>query len=114
MRFELDQVTLGLDEAIPCGLVVNELVCNALKYAFPGGRQGSVKVGLAAKDDGMVLIVVEDDGVGLPEDLDVEKVGTLGLQLVTLLVKQLQGTVQVTRAPGTHVSIRFPKHAARS
>jgi len=112
LLFELREVAIGLDEAIPCGLIVNELVSNCLKYAFPDGRQGTLKVGLNAADDGMVTLTVEDDGVGLPQVLDFKEVETLGLQLVNLLVKQLWGTIELTGSPGALFKIRFPKHQA--
>lgn len=107
---DVGDVALGLDEAIPCGLIINELVSNALKYAFPDGRSGEVKVGLNREDDGLITLTVEDDGVGLPRGLDFRETETLGLQLVALLVQQMQGTIDLKSAPGTLFSIRFPEN----
>lgn len=112
LLFDLCEVAIGLDEAIPCGLIVNELVSNALKYAFPDGREGNLKVRLYADDDGMITLTVEDDGVGLPQILDFKEAETLGLQLVNLLVKQLRGSIELTSSTGALFRIRFPKHQA--
>jgi two-component sensor histidine kinase/ActR/RegA family two-component response regulator len=109
---EVGDVCLGLDEAIPCGLIVNELVSNALKYAFPDGRAGEVKVVVNRADDGLIKLTVEDDGVGLPQDLDFRETGTLGLQLVNLLVKQMRGTIELKNASGTIFQIYVPHQTA--
>jgi two-component sensor histidine kinase len=98
---------LDLDRAIPCGLVINELVTNAFKHAFPGGRSGEVRIELlAAKDE--IELIVADDGAGMPEDFDLANVKSLGLQLVPLLAEQLGGRFTVTNGVAPRFSLRFP------
>jgi len=103
----VNHTTLEVSQAIPCGLIVNELLTNALKYAFPGGRRGTTTVSLDCVGRQCVL-VVEDNGVGLPEGFDWEAAETLGLQLVKILAGQLDGTVQLNRSSGTRFEISFP------
>lgn len=100
-------VYLDLERAIPCGLVVNELVTNAFKHAFPGQRTGTITIALSSGSDRLTL-AVRDDGVGLPEGFDFDNVKSLGLQLVPLLVDQLHGTLQMVRDGGAHYLITFP------
>ena len=98
---------LDLDRAIPCGLIVNELVSNALKHAFPDGRAGRVCVELQPFGDRQHVLVVGDNGVGLPPDLDYHRADSLGLQLVDDLTQQLHGNVLVNRNGGTTFTIAF-------
>ena len=106
---------LSLPRAIPCGLLVNELVSNAYRHAFPDGRGGTIVIGLAC--DGLeARLRVVDDGVGLPADVDpagADSAATrpLGLQLVPLLVDQLGGTLSHSPIPGTGIEVRFPIEA---
>ncbi len=100
-------VSLDIDTAIPCGLIVNELVSNALEHAFPDGRAGEIHLVLSSGQDGKVVLLVGDNGVGLPADLDVQETGTLGLQLVHSLVGQLDGTIEVDTRGGTAVKVTF-------
>lgn len=97
---------LDLDRAIPCGLVVNELVTNAFKHGFPDGRRGEISIEMKAVGDELELVVA-DDGVGLPAELDPATVNSLGLQLVALLVDQLGGRFSLERRPGTRFTLRF-------
>ncbi|MFT3930398.1 MAG: histidine kinase dimerization/phosphoacceptor domain -containing protein [Spongiibacteraceae bacterium] len=94
-----DAVHLPINLAIPCGLIINELVTNALKYAFPNGRAGVITVKLSPLQDERVELVVGDDGVGIPESLNVETTNTLGLQLVQLLASQVNGELTIQRCP---------------
>lgn len=109
VAFEIsaDEVLLPIDAAIPCGLIVNELISNALKHAFPHGRHGAVRVVLARSGDEEVLLSVADDGVGLPTGVDLENSGTLGLQLVSLLSEQIGAAMAVSRAGPTRFELRF-------
>jgi PAS domain S-box-containing protein len=100
-------LSIGIDRAIPCGLIINELVTNALKYAFPDCRAGEIFIRFSMDEDGWVTLTVADTGVGLPPGLDVEKTGTLGLQLVNMLVSQLGGQVSVGSGAGASFTIRF-------
>lgn len=105
---EADRVNLDLEKAIPCGLLLNELITNSLKYAFPAGRRGKVWVRLAHTNGNMVLHV-GDDGVGLPENFDLKNTKSLGLQLVNLLVvHDLQGNISHESVKGTQYCIEFP------
>ncbi len=102
----VENVFLALDAAIPCGLIINELVSNALKHAFLKGREGRIGVDLEKVEEQNVL-TVSDNGVGLPGDLDVLNTETLGLQLVTSLVAQLDGRMELVRDRGTLFKITF-------
>lgn len=99
-------VYLDLDRAIPCGLLVNELVTNCFKHAFPGDRRGRIIIGMH-RDSGELELVVRDDGVGLPAGFDLNAVTSLGLQLVPLFADQLQAELGVGSASGTSFSFRF-------
>jgi two-component sensor histidine kinase len=103
----LDELALDVDTAIPCGMLLNELLTNALKYAFPDGRAGDIHIVLRA-EAGQVSLSVRDNGIGLPESLDVRNTESLGLQLVCLLTEQLGGTLTLTREGGTAFAVSFP------
>ncbi|HWR88674.1 MAG TPA: PAS domain-containing protein, partial [Dissulfurispiraceae bacterium] len=102
-------VELGLDHAVPCGLLVNELVSNAIEHAFPEGRAGSITVELCRRADDRLVLTVADDGIGLPAGLDISHTSTLGLQLVRILTTQLKGTLDVKRGKGTAFHVTFPR-----
>ena len=104
-------ISLELDQAVPCGLLLNELVTNALKHAFPGERCGCIRVTLERATPQTVGLTVADDGVGLSVTLDPRATSSLGLQLVSLLTQQLHGTVNFERGQGTAVHILFPNSA---
>lgn len=109
LRVDAGDVALGIDDAIPCGLIINELMCNSLKYAFADGRSGEVRVVFRDDGDGTVLLTVADNGIGLPPELDVARGETLGLQLVVMLVRQLRGELSLKGDGGATFSIRFRK-----
>ncbi len=100
---------LAIDIAIPCGLIINELVINAMKHAFPQGRAGEIVVSAEALEGGKVMLVVNDNGIGLPENLDFTRSKSLGLQLVNTLTGQLLGKVSAERNDGTRFVVRFPE-----
>ena len=100
-------VQLAVNIAIPCGLIVNELVTNALKHAFPGGRTGTIQVRFVSEGSGWLKLVVQDDGVGMPENLDLRRAGSLGLELVATLVRQLRARIDIRREAGTAFEISF-------
>jgi predicted ATPase/two-component sensor histidine kinase/GAF domain-containing protein len=104
---EIDDMELDLERAIPVGLIVNELVSNALKHAFPDGRAGCVQVKLERLDERQCALAVVDDGVGLPADFDADRADSLGLELVRDLVHELHGTMAVRRNGTTTFAIRF-------
>ena len=103
----IDEIALGIDMAIPCGLIINELLSNALKYAFPDNRSGRISLELRQTQPGNYLLRVADDGAGLPEGVDYEKTDSLGLKLVVSLVRQLRGKIELLREGGTTYEIRF-------
>jgi PAS domain S-box-containing protein len=109
LKTEVDQIALEMDTAIPCGLIIIELLSNALKYAFPPGRgPGEIFIGLSAEDQGCFGLTVRDDGVGLPADLDIPRLPSLGLRLVSDLARyQLNGTMDIAREKGTRVYVKF-------
>jgi PAS domain S-box-containing protein len=100
-------VELSPDQAVPCGLIVNELVTNALKYAFPEARAGQIVIELQEREKRRLVLTVSDDGIGLPRDLNIEAAQTLGLQLVGMLTEQLHGTVEILQDGGTTFRIAF-------
>jgi two-component sensor histidine kinase len=103
-------VQTGTDTAIPCGMIINELVSNALKHGFPQGRAGQVCVDLRCDAAGSYILTVSDNGVGVKEDLDMDNPQSLGLQLVASLVQQIDGTVEIDRGEGTTFKIKFMHH----
>ena len=101
-------VYLTVDIAIPCGLVINELVTNSLKYAFPENKTGQISVSLKEDADNMLVLTVSDNGVGIPDGIDLLNNGTLGLKLVGNLVQnQLGGKIELDRTKGTDFKISF-------
>ncbi len=107
VALDVGNFALALDQAIPFGLILNELATNAFKHAFVGRGRGVLRVEARA-EAGTVTVTVEDDGVGLPPGLDVEALTSLGLQIVPVLVRQLGGTLAVESAGGTRYTIAFP------
>ena len=102
-----ENVFLGLDASIPCGLIINELVSNSLKHAFQEGRGGEIHIDLQRDDDNRYALSVGDNGVGIPEGLDFTKTQTLGLQLVNALIYQIDGKIELDRSTGTCFRISF-------
>jgi PAS domain S-box-containing protein len=130
LKLEVDEVFLGMDTAIPLGIIINELVSNALKHAFPTGRKGEIQISLCRREisenknigkltnnnngKGSLInrsylykLVVSDNGVGFPENIDFRKTDSLGLQLVNTLVEQLEGTIKMEKNKGTIFRISF-------
>jgi two-component sensor histidine kinase len=101
-------LVLGVDQAIPVGLILNELISNSLKHAFPGTRAGSIRVEAKTREGDVELAVI-DDGVGVPEDLATRKGKSLGLQIVEILARQLRGTWELKREAGTTFRLSFPE-----
>ncbi len=136
LNIEIEDIYLGVDTAIPCGLIINELASNALKYAFPGGRQGKVWIKLVADSQkqpagtgqlggpgrltgGMAgaqiyTLTVSDNGIGFPKELDFDATETLGMQLVNILTKQLNGSIRMDREAGTTFTINFIERKIRN
>jgi PAS domain S-box-containing protein len=108
LSIRVDGVVLDLDTAVHLGLILNEVISNAFKHAFPGGRGGHLRIRLQQTDRALIL-TVQDDGVGLPDDFDPENAGTLGVQLVRAVSKQLGATVQFESAGGAAVRVAVPR-----
>jgi PAS domain S-box-containing protein len=109
----IEEISLDLNNAIPCGLILNELITNALKHAFPGGRKGLITIGLRVLKNDTYELAVQDDGVGLPKEIDVRKAKSLGLIIVNQLVGQIDGALEVARGKGTRFHITFPVSGER-
>jgi two-component sensor histidine kinase len=105
---EIDVVALNIDTAIPCGLIINELVSNALKHAFPNKNQGTISIIFKVEENEHYTLIVRDNGIGLPRSFNVNSLNTLGLQLVDILTNQLEGTIKIDYRIGTEFRIKFP------
>jgi two-component sensor histidine kinase/PAS domain-containing protein len=107
VKMDLEDAFLNIDEAIPCGLIISELVSNSMKHAFLNGRGGEIMIGLHRDVDNRYALTVGDNGVGMPKDLDFKETKTLGLQVVNTLVDQLNGNIELDRSSGTYFRISF-------
>ena len=107
LTLDLEPLSLPVDIAVPCGLILNELAGNTLKHAFRGRSEGKVTVSLQGLADGRVCLRVRDNGVGLPAGFDWQQAGTLGLRLVQMLAGQLDAEVEVHNQEGMEVVITF-------
>jgi len=106
-EIDAGDIYLPVDQAIPCALVVNEILSNAFKHAFKGKKHGNLRISATQADD-HIRITIHDDGVGIPEDLDVYQTTSLGFKLIRSLVTQLKGSVTIIRTHGTEVTVEFP------
>lgn len=113
MDIQSEKVSLSIDLAIPCGLIINELVSNSLKYAFPDGRGGKIELRLLANENNAVSISVNDNGIGFPKGIDYRNTKSLGLQLVNTLVRQIDGTIAMVNHSGTNFEIKFRNKASK-
>jgi PAS domain S-box-containing protein len=108
LKINAENVLLGIDSAIPCGLIINELVSNSLKHAFPEDKSGEINIFIHSTDEDMIELLIGDNGVGIPKDLDFRKTESLGLRIVNVLIEnQLHGEIILNRARGTEFKIRF-------
>ena len=108
LNMHIENLQLDIDFAIPCGLIINELVTNSLKYAFPDNTEGEINIAFLKTDENMLELVISDNGIGLPKDLDFRKTESLGLHLVTILSEnQLHGEINLNRSKGTEFQIKF-------
>ncbi len=106
MEIDAGLVYLNINTAIPCGLIVNELVSNAIKHGFAGRTKGNVKIGFG-KDGEKYVLTVANDGERFPEDVDINDSATLGLELVTSLAKQLKGSIGMSSGDVTEFRLEF-------
>ncbi len=110
IKFYIDikDVSLDINTAIPCSLIINEIVSNSLKYAFPGDKKGEIKIAMHTINKNEIELIVSDNGIGLPKKMDFRKTDTLGLHLVNLLAEdQLHGNIKLDRTKGISFHIRF-------
>jgi PAS domain S-box-containing protein len=107
LETDLEEVPLDINSAVPCGLILNEVISNSLKHAFPEGRKGLIRIGLKRGPDDMIILRVSDDGIGFPKDIDFLQFESLGLQIAKLLVGQLEGTIDLDRTNGTTFTVTF-------
>ncbi|MGQ9579296.1 MAG: sensor histidine kinase [Candidatus Aminicenantales bacterium] len=112
LRVEAEEIYFSLNTAIPCGLIVNELITNSLQHAFLPGQRGEIIVRLERAEDKRFILSVKDNGRGLSTDFDINHPESLGLEIVKILVKQLGGSLRVTTAPGTEFQIIFEEQAS--
>jgi two-component sensor histidine kinase len=105
LKLKIDNIKLNLDTAIPCGLIFNELLTNTIKYAFPN-NPGNLLIECTENNHEFTLIVC-DDGVGLPSDINIDSPRTLGLKIVKSLTDQIDGTIELDRSQGTKFIIKF-------
>ncbi len=104
---ESEGVRMNIEKAIPCAIIVNELVTNAMKYAFPDGARGEVRVGFRVRENGACALTVSDNGAGFPRNITIEESSTLGMQLVSALTRELKGNITLDRDGGTCFTIEF-------
>lgn len=102
-----NNIMLPINEAIPCGLIVNELVSNALKHGFPERRRGTIRVMFGQQTNGELELAISNDGVDIPQEQNLERSGSLGLQLVQLLTRQLRGKLEIRRSNPICFTLRF-------
>jgi two-component sensor histidine kinase len=108
LKLDIDDVSFGVDTCIRCGLIINELVSNSLKYAFPDVKEGEIKIGLNSTGENGMELTVSDNGIGIPEDLDLKKSETIGLKMVDIFVEDmLHGSIELNRETGTEYRIKF-------
>lgn len=107
IRLNVDNVFLPMDTAIPCGLIINELVTNSLKHAFTDDTQGEISIQAVYHSDNKFTLTIKDNGIGIPEEVDFYKSRTVGYNLVNSLIKQLGGILEINREEGTEFKITF-------
>lgn len=114
-QVKVDAIDVNIETAMPCGLIVNELITNAIKHAFLDRLQGQVSIECCSAANDHILLTVRDNGVGIPIDIDIDKSSSLGLRITNNLVRQLKGTIEIdTSEHGTCFSLKFAELAYRS
>ncbi|MCD6117586.1 PAS domain S-box protein [bacterium] len=109
INLKVENVFLDIDKAIPCGLIINELITNSMKHSFPDMSNGEIDILLHPIKKNMIELIVRDNGTGLPLDFDIEKQESLGLRLIKILTIQIDGTLQVFNDKGAVFKIKFPE-----
>ena len=106
LEMNVENIKMDINNAIPLGLISNELITNCFKHAFPNGRNGQVQIDLR-KNGGLCEMIVRDNGVGFPEEIDFRNTNSLGLQMINSLTKQIDGSIDLDNNPGTEFKITF-------
>ncbi|MCP4287097.1 MAG: HAMP domain-containing protein [Gammaproteobacteria bacterium] len=112
IQTQLENLPVNMDQAIPLGLIINELVTNAMKHAFPEGRPGTITVSMESKEEAEIELMVADDGIGIPKELDWRNTDTMGLMIAVNLVQQIRGSIELDRSRGTCWEITFKEEAS--
>ncbi len=112
LAIESDPLMLSINTAIPCGLIVNEILTNAIKYAFPGNRAGEIRISLKVQNE-QISLRIGDNGIGLPADLDPQKMKSLGMKLIQVLTDQIDGEINIERKEGTIYTLSFSESEER-
>jgi len=107
IRMNVENVFLPMDTAIPCGLIINELITNSLKHAFTDDKHGEILIQAVYHSDNKFTLTIKDNGRGIPEDVDFNKSKTVGFNLINSLVRQLGGNLKINRNEGTEFNITF-------
>ncbi|MBM3213257.1 PAS domain S-box protein, partial [Candidatus Poribacteria bacterium] len=112
LKLDLEDISLNIDKAIPCGLILNELITNSIKYGFKNGNggkenKGEIAISFHSNGNNQINLIISDNGSGIPENVDFRNTKSLGLQLVNRLVEQLDGTIALDRNDGTKFDIKF-------
>lgn len=110
LKTDVVAIESSIDKAIPVGLIINELITNSIKYAFPGDRAGAIRITIQPVSENEIELIVADNGIGIPMEMDIRNTGSLGMQLVTALAEdQLRGSLEINRDSGTEFRIKFNK-----
>ena len=108
-KIQIKNVFLDIDTATSCGLIINELILNSLKHAFPNGRDGMIQIEMYPEDE-CIEMIITDDGIGMPKMIDFQNINSLGLQLVKTLVYEMNGKIELKNNNGTQFNIKFKKN----
>ncbi|MGA9029512.1 MAG: ATP-binding protein, partial [Methanoregula sp.] len=107
LHLNAEKAVLHIDKAVPCSLMVNEMLSNSLKHAFPGGRKGMITIDFKKSADKYIL-TYSDDGIGIPDSVTFDRTESLGMQLIKGLTKQINGSIELDRTAGTKYTVTFP------
>ena len=108
LEYQIEPVDINIEKALPVGLIINELLTNAFKYAFPPGRKGTIVISLRTRGDDVYELEIRDNGIGLPEAISLATAKSLGFFIIRILTEQLEGTMEIVRGNGTSFRLRFP------
>lgn len=107
LNLHIDDISLGIDKAIPCGLIINEILSNSLKHAFPNDRKGQIDISFVNMQEHIYEFSIKDNGIGIPDKIDIRETNSLGLQLIRILTRQIDGQLTLERNNGTAFKIAF-------